>query len=32
MSKFRDEDEFNIDEDQNMLLVKTMIWTMKTVD
>lgn len=32
MSKFRDEDEFNIDEDQRYLLVKTMIWTMKNVD
>ena len=32
MSKFRDEDEFNIDEDQRYALVKTMIWTMKTAD
>ena len=32
MSKFRDEDEFNIDEDQRYAFGEDYVWTMKTAD
>lgn len=32
MRKFRDEGEFNIEKIRDMILVKTMIWTMKAAD